>query len=253
MIKSFVSAAFILAAPFAASATVINVTGTASGESFTRFPTSTGAHGLELRAGKKGNRGDWELGLGPATSTQGSFTQAQQDWGSYQSPTTFAFELVYSGHGDINSGNASFWMWENGLMRPSNPVLSWNTGGLLTGNAVAIASKGLASIDIAQIDGMDVDYSLATTAVGQFEELVFYSEDLADGFNVAGTLSINPKYYKSNGNKPGWKDAGSRNEIFIKPGTVTAPEPSPVPLPAALPLLLAGLGGFAAFRLRKQQ
>ncbi|MEM1361216.1 MAG: VPLPA-CTERM sorting domain-containing protein [Pseudomonadota bacterium] len=251
MIKSLITAAFVAAAPFAACATVINVTGTDIGDSFAGFPTPTGVHGLELRAGKSGTRGDWELGLGPATSTNGGFAQAQNAWGNHTNPTLFDFELIYGGYGSVDPGNAAFWIWDAGGPKPSLPSLSWTTGGLMTGNALAIASKGLAMVEIEKINGVAVDITAETSAVGQFEELVLYAPGFADGFSIAGSLRINPKYDKASGGNSGWKDAGSRNEVFLKPGYVTAP--APVPLPAALPLMLAGIAGFIALRARNSQ
>lgn len=51
---------------------------------------------------------------------------------------------------------------------------------------------------------------------------------------------------------PGFTVSGNNEEFYIGSMTLAAPAPSTVPVPAALPLLLAGLGAFVALGWRRR-
>lgn len=209
-----------------ANAAVTNITGTAQGDSFTSFAgDGAGTHGLETRGGRAGAR-DWELGLGTGTSQPGKFVQAEWDWDDeFLDVMQWAFEY------DYNGGTSEFRIWDAASSRPGAATLSF--GGLSQGNAIEVFAKRNAQIRITELDGHVVDFGFGDISNAGSESAILYSEDFLDGFKMAGTLDI-------------LSGRGSAYEVFLKAGTVDAP----VPIPAALPLLAAGLGGLALMRRR---
>lgn len=222
-LTSLTAAALLLAG--AAHATPMNVTGTPQGDSFTSFAgPGPGTHGLETRGGG----GSWELGLGTATSQSGGFNQAEWSWDDATLDAgQWAFEY------DYNAGTSELRMWDalTGT-RPVAATLSFS--GMSQGNAVEIFAKRQAEINITELDGHAFNLTVGDITTGGNDTARFYSEDFLDGFVMKGTLDI-----LSGGN--------SAREVFVKAGNVDAP----VPLPAALPLLAAGLGGLAMVRRRR--
>lgn len=214
----------------AAQASVTNITGTDQALSFTSFatPGAPGVHGLELRTGNNAPTGDWEIGLGPQTSVAGSFVQTGQSWGPTDAPTLFEFEYIYSG------GSADFFLWNASSAKPETATIS-NTG-LLTGNALEISTKRLAVMNLTEVDGHAMSFVLGDLDTNSSQTVLFTGASLLDGFNVKGTFQLSGQR------------GGSFSGAVIKAGNVTA---APVPLPAALPLLAAGLGGLALLRRRK--
>lgn len=228
--------AIVLAGAFSAialtaqtgSAAVVNVTGTATGESFTSFSQAgkPGVHGLELRGGRQKTRGDWELGLGTQTSTRGGFRQAQFGWG--KDLDFWAFEYIYGA-----DGSARLWLWDPAAARASDPLLTF-TGPLLSGNAVSIFAKRQAELRITEFDGQSVDVQVGDARDRRFSETaIFASAGFADGFNIRGRLAL-------------LAGGGSKHALTVQAGEVSPV--AAVPLPAAAWFLLTGLGGLAGLR-----
>ena len=211
-----------------ASAAVMNVTATAVGESFTSFSQADkpGVHGLELRGGRQGTRGDWELGLGTQTSTRGNFHQAQFGWG--RGLNFWNFEYIYGA-----DGSARLWLWNPAAARASDPLLTFN-GPLLNGNAVSIFAKRQAELRITEFDGQSVDVRVGDATDRRLSETaIFASAGFTDGFNIRGRLAL-------------LAGGGSRHALTVQAGEVSPV--AAVPLPAAAWFLLTGLGGLAGLR-----
>ena len=217
-----------------AEAALLDVTGTAVGKSFTAFgtPGAPGVHGLELRGGRQGVRGDWEAGLGKQTSVRNGFRQAQFGWG--KSLDVWAFEYSYAG-----DGSARLWLWDPASARPSDPFLTYS-GGLLTGNAVSIYAKRQAQLEITEFDGETVNVRIGDASDRKLSETaIFASAGFADGFSIRGRMAL-------------LAGGGSKHALTVQAGEVASI--TPVPLPAAAWFLLTGLGGLAGLRwLRRRE
>jgi len=206
----------------------VDVTGTTIGDTFASFAgPGAGTHGLEARGGRQGLRGDWEIGLGTATSQTGGFVQAQWLWDDATLDVgQFSFAYNY-----VSGGTTTFSIWDSSSSMPTTPTLSFS--GLSTGNAIEIFAKRNAAVNITSLDGHTLNETIGTVTDAFSETAIFYSEDFLDGFLITGTIDIDA-------------DRGSAHSVLIKAGTV-----APVPLPAALPLLLAGLGGLGLVARRR--
>ena len=244
MTRNIIAAAVISLCASSAGAAVVNITGdTDLTDTYT--PVASGNHGLELRDGRKGAR-DWELGLGTNTQRSGQFDQERRfSWddgalgtgkGSYQ----WAFEFIYSG------ATSEFRIWD-AITQSANDAIELRYDGLITGgNTINIFTKRGAAINIEEIDGETVDFTFGDLSpVKGYRDShgYIYSADFGDGFTMAGTLDMFDE------------GRGSKHGIRIGLGTIDgAPDPmAPVPVPAALPLLAAGLGGLVFLRSRRRR
>jgi hypothetical protein len=211
----------------ASSTAITDVTGTPVGASFSSFAgPGAGTHGLEARGGRSGLAGDWEIGLGSATSQSGGFVQAQFAWDNGSLDVgQWAFEYDYS------AGTSEFRIWDAATgTRPSAATLMFN--GLEQGNAIEIFAKRDAAIRITELDGHVTSFLVGDVTNSGSEALILQSAGFTDGWTMKGTMDM-------------VAGGGSRQSVLIKAGEV-----APVPVPAALPLLAAGIGGLALMRRR---
>ena len=244
MARNILAAAAISLCASSAGAAVVNITGdTDLTDTYT--PVASGSHGLELRDGRKGAR-DWEIGLGTNTQRSGKFDQERlfswddsnlnADGGSLQ----WAFEFIYSG------GTSAFRIWDAAEQTAEDAILLSYDGLATGGNTIDIFTKRGAAINIEEIDGEAVDFTfgdLSPVTGYRGSHGYIYSEGFDDGFTMKGTLDM-------------FDEAkGSKHGITIRLGKVAGvPQTTaPVPVPAALPLLAAGLGGLALLRSRRQR
>ena len=255
MARNILAAAAIVLCASSAGAAVVNITDDAGlTDSYT--PVARGSHGLELRDGRWGAR-DWEIGLGTNTQRAGHFDQERwfswdnREIGAGTGPYQWAFEFVYSG------GTSAFRIWD-ATDQTIGDAFEVSYQGLATGgNTIEIFTKRRAAIAIDEIDGESVDFAFGDLSPlpryrNYFGHIYsgyrdsrgyIYSDGFDDGFTLRGTLDLFDE------------GRGSKHGITIRLGNVAgAPQTTaPVPVPAALPLLAAGLGGLALLRARRRR
>ncbi|MEM8957663.1 MAG: hypothetical protein AAGC86_07605 [Pseudomonadota bacterium] len=244
MTRNILAAAVISLCATSAGAAVVNITGdTDLTDTYT--PVASGNHGLELRDGRAGAR-DWELGLGTNTQRARQFDQEKHfswddsnlntDGGSLQ----WAFEFIYSG------GTSEFLIWDAATQTAADAILLSYDGLTTGGNTINIFTKRGAAINIEEIDGETVDFTFGDLSpLNGYRDShgYIYSAGFDDGFTMKGTLDMFDE------------GRGSKHGIRISLGNIVGtPDPmAPVPVPAALPLLAAGLGGLVFLRSRRRR
>jgi hypothetical protein len=190
---------------------------------------SGGAYGVELRGGRSGLAGDWEIGAGRGTSRSGNFTQGQFDWASL--PGAYDFTLTWTTDSlSITVGATT--------VTYLNPQLDSSTGAPLVGNTLRVTAGREAVVTFTSVDGLSNPAGIDGNGP-QPNEVYFVTDDNwgGNGLTVTGTVDI-------------LGGGGSANTVFFRVGETTLPVP--VPEPATLALLGMGLAGlsFAARRRR---
>lgn len=199
-----------------------------------------GVYGVEMRRGSNAANGDWEIGVGQATSNvgAGNFNQGQYRWASNNTTT------IANG-GGTETGFSISWVPVATLANPTglvatlganvlnaSPVTVASPGGarsaLLGGNTLKVYLKRDTRVTITSIDGQAFNTSIVgdpNSAGTPFSEFFFFSDDNwgGDGFTVTGTIRMSG----ANGS--------SGNGALFKTGNY-------VPEPATWAMLLAGFG-----------
>ncbi|MFK8184853.1 MAG: hypothetical protein AB8B99_15890 [Phormidesmis sp.] len=181
-----------------------------------------GVYGLEARGGREGYR-DWEIGVGPRTSSPGNFNQGEFDWGD---GTTELSDFFLS------------WLPDVGITTNiGGSIVSWDDANWQVGDAIRIITKRQGILNLTEVDGQAVDYSLGNS---QDDSFAYYltGDSLLDGWTLSGQIGVTG-------------GGGSRNEVFIQAGNFSQDvPPQDVPAPAAgLPAL--ALMGMAITRHKK--
>lgn len=199
-----------------------------------------GVYGVEMRRGNNQNNGDWEIGVGQATSNIGAnnFTQGNFRWSSDNS-TTIAngggvatnFSLSWVPAATVsNPSGLSVTLGANSL-NPSAVTVASPGGAraaFLGGNTLKIFAKRDTIATITSIDGQAFNTSIFGQPGGAgnaLSEYFFYSKNNwgGDGFTVSGTIRMSG----ANG--------GSGNGLLFKSGNF-------VPEPATWAMLITGFG-----------
>lgn len=222
MFKYALTAVAAIASASAANATVQLVTPGLEG-TYTNLPSTfsgSGVYGAELRRGNNATNGDWEIGVGEATSQSGSFTQNQFAWGS----GTYNFSATWGASGLSVTVNGQTTSYANA------PLL---------GDTLRIGAKRDATVTILNVDGTAFNQVLSgTLGTGVGNYLYFASSDAfgGNGVTFSGTVRIG-----------GAGGSGSASEIFFENGNFAA-----VPEPATWAMMIGGFGVVGAAMRRRR-
>lgn len=209
-----------------------------------------GVYGVELRRGNNAGNGDWEIGVGQATSNSGSsnFNQGQFRWAADNTTAgggvVTNFTLVWLPAATLATpGGLTMTLGANSLN--ANPVTVASPGGnrsaLLSGNTLKVYLKRDVSVTITSIDGQAMNTVITgrpDSAGTPTSEFFFLSDNDwgGDGFTVSGSIRM------------AGVGGGSGNGALFKIGSY-------VPEPMTWTMLIAGFGlvGTAMRRRNRQQ
>ncbi len=185
----------------------------------------------ELRDGKTLATGDWEFGVGTNTQDAGSSVNGQLIHASTATAFSFGFdaslsELFFDVGGDrLTYGVAS------------DALASFNAFGIrVDGRDTSRGDEGDVYLSDLSLNGMNLgDLSGVNSASVMLISDIDYTQD----FTLTGSY-----LFDYTGLSQG-EGAGSRPQVNFKLAEI-----APVPLPASALLLLVGIGGFGALRLR---
>ena len=229
---AMIGAAFMFGTA-AAAATITDVSGDASFTGIAPIGTgSGGAYGLEVIGGQPGN---WEIAVGQGTSRPGNFNQADYAWNAAFTPVSFSYDY---GVTEANKATVNI----------DGTTLTYDFGSLQTGNTIRIFAKRDAQLFINDISGHSVSYTIGedvadwdgtATNAGSYndETLLLGSSMFTSGFTMEGTIVMR-------GGK------GSAHSVVVSAGNIDV---SPVPLPAAAWMLIAGVGGLGVMARRNNK
>jgi hypothetical protein len=218
--KVLMASAIAIAAAGAAQASVQVVTPGAQG-TYTNLPSTfggAGVYGAELRRGNNANNGDWEIGVGEATSQAGKFNQSQFTWGD----GTYDFSATWNASGLALTVNGQ--------------TTSYNAP--LLGDTLRLGAKRDATVTVGTVDGFAFTETLnGTLGNGTVNYLHLFSNDNwgGDGVTFTGTVRIG-----------GVDGRGSASQIFFQNGDFAA-----IPEPATWAMMIGGFGLVGAAMRRR--
>ncbi len=194
---------------------------------------SAGVYGVELRRGNNATNGDWEVGVGQATSNVGSgnFNQGQWRWANDSTAgggITVPFSLTWVPV--ATTANPTGLIFTLGSGANSRTVAS--PGGansaFLLGDTIKIYAKRDTSITITNVDGNPFNAVASGLGGGTPTDLFFYSSNNwgGDGLTITGTVRL------------AGNNGSSGNGILLNSGNFT-PD---VPEPASWAMLTIGFG-----------
>ncbi len=229
---------------FAAALAALTLAASAQASTLSVFSADTAGLTFERqrdRAAGPGTFGvefneDW-FKIGTATHATNRFSDANADWTGSASFFRFIYydglsEIALSRNEDFtNATTASF----EGLFFKDS-------------NALIFEANGRPDLTLTRFDGQAIDIDIG--AVGgetwsDWEKVVFVSEGIADGFILDGRINMakgGPTTINFDLGRATKYDAGDAVHSV-----------APIPVPAALPLLLAGLGGLLLLRRRRRR
>lgn len=173
------------------------------------------------------------------TFDHNSYVQSGTVTNLYSSAIT-AFQIDFV----VDSGSPASAIWETGVGgAPGSPAATFTN--LVSGGAFTATFEGLnvgsggtfvyGNMDYGGFNGSSAYGTLIPNFRGDEFATIFF----ADGSSVSTFLNAGPS-------------GMSGNLVFDDGNLVNGDGPSPVPLPASLPLLLGALGGFGIMRRRKK-
>ncbi len=160
------------------------------------YSRSPGTYGLELRSGRQGLRGDWEIGLGTHTSVVGGFSQGQYGWqvDRQGTPTWNDFTLEWS------DSRVTITLGDRVVTRRA----PWQIG-----NAIKFYAKQNTFLEIEEIEGLPF-----AAEAGDGQSTIIAGENLADGWTLSGRIAMPP-------------GKGSRHSLLVTVGNVQLDPPAP--------------------------
>lgn len=248
MIRSLVTAAFLTAVPAAAFAAPVDLTGWIENG----LGGNNGAGTWTVQSGNDSVRqsinGSPTVFFEPGTNSQGTSLSGTIEVDTTSDDDFVGFVLGYQAD-EFNSSSADFWLidWNqavNGSSAPAGLALSHVTGDLSS------ASNNDFWQHAGTVDEVARGTNLGATGWADRTEYTFdltFTDSLIEVF-VDGVLEIS--YAGTFGDGAfGFYNYSQSSVVYA--GITADVLPSAVPLPAGLPLLLAGLGAFGWMRRRQ--
>lgn len=195
--------------------------------------SSAGVYGVELRRGNNASNGDWEVGVGQATSNVGSgnFNQGQWRWAADATAgggITVPFTLSWTPVATTANPTGLIFTLGSGASRLTVASPGGANSAFLIGDTIKIYARRDTSITITDVDGNPFDAVASGLGGGTPTDLFFYSSNNwgGDGLTVTGTVRL------------AGNNGSSGNGVLINSGNFT-PD---VPEPASWALLTIGFG-----------
>ncbi|KPF71739.1 hypothetical protein IP88_10475 [alpha proteobacterium AAP81b] len=204
-----------------------------------------GVYGVELRRGSNALNGDWEVGVGQATSNVGAnnFNQGQRRWASNTNAgggVVANFTLSWVPQATVANPTGLVITLDGNSLNGSTTVASpgGNRSAFLSGNVLKIYTKRDVTVHIDSLDGQAFNLDIIgrpDSAGTPTSEVFLFSDDSwgGDGFTLTGTIRMSGA------------GGGSGNGALFKVGSY-------VPEPASWALLIAGFGLTGAAMRRRR-
>lgn len=187
----------------------------------------------KLKRGNNALNGDWEVGVGQATSNSGAgnFNQGQWRWATDSTAgggITVPFSLSWAPAATAANPTGLIFTLGSGAGALTVAAPGSANSPFLLGDTIKIYAKRDTTITVTSVDGNPFNATASGLGGGTPTDLFFYSANNwgGDGLTITGTVRL-----AGNG-------GGSGNGVLINSGNFTPT----VPEPATWALLVAGFG-----------